>query len=456
MQHQTIIWPWESKKWPTIKNKILDKINSIVDMDSRISSMYNGKLRPRQLSELFTAYFSNDNPHKQITQEHFVEKILPTMQRLIENGPKTFRKFVPRTVCSETNLVMNRIQVATCLSCMWFGLFNYPYLKNSAAKSAQQSAQLTLDDFSDPTFINIFINQNLFSLQCLIGYFTKVEEYVNNPSDDVRTRFSAGKIIIKRSVLSESEDWSHSTKPINVKIMPIGVDLQPCKMRIASAHEFIGGEMFGGAISHDELMLLTYPECLVVTLFCSKLCTNDSVVIMGPEKFSKHTGYGSGVRYAGSWSDETQMGYSADETEVMIQTAVVFIDASQQTSINSQIIDNFVRDLDKAYCGFSALSFKKTECILGGNWSYGFNGNNMQIKFIQQVLAAGQSNKQLVYAPFGHEFEDTATIFADWLIRSKMTVGDLFRAYLQLCRDYLDDKNMRRDLDIFNHIMNNY
>lgn len=478
--------PWESKKWPTIKQRMSDKITSMIDLDSRITAQRIGKsakLRPRQVSEKFTEYYDNyarsiesgsassypvDTAHN---QQYFIDKVLPMMQKLIIDGPKNFRKFTARIVTGDTNLVLSRIQTATIIACMWFDLFTYPYLsaprdvKNP--KTNNLNAKIPkLSDFPEPTLVNCFINSSLFPLSCMIEYFTRLEQYLSSTSttdDDSneKLRFMAGNIIIKRTVMSQTPDWATSNKPLIVKLLKsqntksaseIADVYSRVKLKIASAHDILGGDMFGAGISQEEVMMLTYPECLVATLFCPILLEGETITVFGTERFSNYSGNGGGVRWAGPCHDETPLGYSSDDTEVMYQNGIIFMDAGQKTSMHSQLIDEFGRDLDKAYCGLSSLKFKKRETVLGVNWTYGFNGNDMQIKFIQQLLAAGQSDKMLLYSAHTNDFEENVEYFINWIVRSKLTVGDLFCAYLDMCRDYMKDKSIRRGLDVFSYI----
>ena len=447
---QRVIWPWETRKWPEIKQKITDKIHSIVDMDSRIASMYTGKLKPRQITELFNTYYTDEQYMKdRIPQETIVNKLIPMMQKLISDAPKTFRTFKGKllTPGSATNIVLTRLQAATILAGIWFGLFDYNYVSKGKYK---------IEDFPEPTFVNVFSNQNIFVLQCIVNYFARLYEYMNDPDESARDLFNWGNIIIKRSVLKTKPDWSKIDSPINEIYIGEGtVDDSPAKMHVAYAHEFIGGSLFEGSLTQEEVILLIRPECLVATLFCARMDDNETITIFGAEKMSQYAGYGSSVRFAGNFIDTTPRGYSKDETEVMVQCSVVFMDASSRTSGTSQYIADFERDLNKAYCGFSSFNFSKPlGQVASGNWTYGFNGNNMQLKFIQQVLAASLANKCLVYYPFGRDFEDQVIPFIDWIMRNRYTIGDLFQLYVELMKECYSGPNSRLgDLNVFDCLM---
>lgn len=442
MTHQQrIIWPWETRDWPTTKSKFTEKMNSIVDMDTRVSTMHRGRVKPRQITELFNAYYSSDQKDK-VSKEHFINDILPMMQKFVETAPKTFRGF--NSVVLFDNIALNRLQVATVITCMWFGLLEYDYLSGG---------KLLLEEFPEPTFTKVFNSQNLFALSCLLNYFNRVYEYMYT-DDDTKNTFTAGNIIIKRNVLKPI-DWSTNTKPINEIFVGEGnVDDSSAKLHTVYAHEFIGGNMFKEGLTPEETLLLIRPECLIMTLFCKRMEVNEAYVLMGAEKMSQYKGYGSSVTFAGDYRDTSPRGYSVDETEVMLQHAAIFIDATPKTAGHSQYVHEFDRDLNKAYCGYSALEFKNQTQVSSGNWTYGFNGSAMQVKFIQQVLAASAANKCLAYHAFGRDFEDKIIPFIDWIQRNKKTVADIYNAYKQLITESYSGPHSRlADLDIFECLM---
>lgn len=466
MSHQHLIWPWETKRWVEIKKKTCEKINSIVDLDGRLSSVFIGILHPRQIIELFNTYYRDeDYTRDRIPQDVLIGKIIPCIQELIEMAPKTFRGFNSRLLISGSNgnVVLNRLQVATIIACMWFGLFNYNYVSKGT---------ISIEEFPEPTLVNVFTNRNIFVLQCILGYFARVESYINDTNEDNRTKFNRGRIIIKRHFIEEDVDWVGSNIPITeiniketvytntdnpVKVIHNNADDSSAKLHVAYSHEMIGGKLFEDIITQEEIIMLVRPECIVATLFCAKMNESETITILGAEKISQYFGYGSSVKYAGNFIDSAPNGYSADKTEELLQRAVIFIDASSRTSSSAQFIHDFDRDLKKAFVGFSSLKFSKVEKIASGNWTYGFNGNNMQIKFIQQVIAASAAGKSLVYYPLGRDFEEKLLPFVDWILRNRVTVGSLYNLYKKIMQKYHYDQHARlNELDIFERFIEEY
>lgn len=443
---QKIIWPWETRRWPAIKQKLSEKIANIVSMDSLMASLRCGKSKPQHLIGLFNSYYSDEQyVQDRIDLNHFLNKILPMIQTLILNGPNTFKNFTPHLleVGSQNNICLSRSQAAVIMACIWFDLFDYNYISKGGTK---------LDDLPTPTFENIYNNDNVFALQCLLNYFNRVNYYLDKANNN-RMEFINGRIIIKRNVILDEPDWIDSSAPLSEIYIGEGyMDDSPAKIHVAYAHEYIGGpQIFNKSLSQEEILLLVRPECMIATLFCAKMNENESITVFGAEKMSQYIGYGSSVKFAGNHIDLCTKGCNSRET--MSQIAVIFMDAGKKTDSIDQCINDFGRDLKKAYCGYLSVNMRPGTQIASGNWTYGFNGNNMQLKFLQQLMAASLTNKCLVYYPTGKDFEDQLIPFIQCLENGSVTVGELFEYYLETIKSVYDTHSFPHDMDFFTIIM---
>lgn len=449
MSDQYIILPWRTNKWADIKKKISAPIDSIIDLDSRISSFLSGRIKPRQITDLFNTMYA-DYPDMQtyIPQDVFIKNVIPHIQKLVVDGPVTFKKFAPRVLSynKSQNISFDRVQVATIIACIWFGILNYNYISAGA---------LTIDTFPEATFSYIFSSKNVFALQCVVNYFYRIYQYMNHKDENTRNLFAAGNIIIKKNILREIS-WEDSAALIcNIKCEQGKADDSIAKIHLVSSSEYIGADMFEKTITSEEIVLLTRPECLLAVLLCPKLVDNEAIVVFGAEKMSQYTGYGTNVRFVSNHVEQVKFGYNTDQTEVLAQIANVFIDASPKISSSAQFINDFLRDLDKVYCGLDACNINKQAIVATSHWSYKFNGNNIHIKFLQIVLAASQSNKSLIYFPLDDNMRDTVNSFADWIANNKITVSELMSLYLNIINNI--DRNQRlTDIDIIDHIMQEF
>ncbi len=468
-----IILPWHTRRWREVCPQITERINSIIELDTLLTALSSTqfgpsdlKLRPKQFSDLFNIYSADEQyaAHR-ITADDVIHRLIPCMQRLLLGAPKLFKGFDARALTANgtstspnvppsrdnnenilsTNIVLTRPQVATLITCMWFGLFDYDYVTKG---------NHTVDDFPVPVLLpNICNGRNVFALQCLLVYFDMVS---TNIEDD---NFINGVVILKRSqfIREAPVDWINSTSPVcRIEVSKeMYVDRERAPVLTVFAHEYIGGDMFKQAsLTQEETILLIFPECLVSTIFCSVLDLASTLAIYGAEKLSAYGGYGASTSYIGRYSDDTSRGRIG--RDVMIQRCIIFADASPRTSVKSQFIDDFMRDLDKLWCGYSAASFSRDSVpVSGGNWSYGFNGANMQVKLLQQILAASQAGKSLIYCPVG-AIVDKLNEYMFYLRNEdyEFTVGGLIRAYLKVIDETYTGPNSRlHDLDLMSNII---
>jgi poly(ADP-ribose) glycohydrolase len=437
---QHIIWPWKTKQWTKIKTSVSEPINNFVDLDAKIASLRDSKTRPRLLHELFDAYYNNDDYiNIRVKQDTLFQKILPMLQSLVLDAPNAFRNFSGRVLLpgQNTNITITRRQAAIICACMWFGLFEYDYLSPGERK---------LDEFSEPTFMYGIESGNIVVLQFILSYFLRLCDLVGTPD------YESGILVIQRKSCTQYQ-WTESELPVIAPSIGEGhSDDTFAQVQIAYAHQFIGGDLFKSSITQEELTMLIRPECLSMLIFCARLNNNESVCIYGAEKFSQYTGIGSSIRYLQNYIDSTKKSKVQHEKSqvTMFTNCIVFIDATQKSSARDQAITDFDRDLNKAYCGMTMYSAKCS--VASGNWSYGFNGSNMQVKFIQLMLAASAAGNTLEYHPIGRDFEKQLLPFIDWCAREKIQIKDLYLMYKDLMNNVGSGARIG-DLNIFESIM---
>lgn len=438
--YQHVIWPWKTKNWPKIKQALTEPINNFVDLDAKIASLRESKTRPRLLHELFDLYYSNDDyQNVRIDSAVLFKSIIPTLQKLILDGPRAFKNFSGRLLLpgQSTNITITRRQAAIITACMWFGLFEYDYIA-----PGQSEQPLTIDEFSEPTFMYGIEAGNVAVLQFMLAYFERLGALLDTAD------FENGILIIQRAVL-KPHDWAGDSRQVISPTIGEGrSDDTFAPLQIAYAHQFIGGDLFKSSITQEELTLLIRPECLSMLIFCARLDKNESVCIYGAEKFSQYTGIGSSIRYLEKYGDNTSRGRNGGS--IMLKNCIVFIDATQKSAARDQAVGEFDRDLNKAFCGMSM--YRGVGSVACGNWSYGFNGSNMQVKFIQLLLAASATGRSLEYHPIGRDFEKQLLPFIDWVMREKITIGELYGTYKDLVSS-LGGTARFGDLNIFESLM---
>jgi hypothetical protein len=418
---QSFHFPWTlpGSRWVENCDRICAPLQSITEMDSRIASMYPGKIKIRQISESFKNYYSDSAWIKPITVDEFIKSIVPIMQTLVRDAPLIFNHEVKGLVAGvTTNIVLTRIQIACLMSLTWFGLLNYPYYGDQT------------DNFPEPTFINIFITNNYFALSCLLNYFSRIHKYLK-ADRDIRETFEDSIIIIKRSA-SNPVAWETVDKKLcNVVIESGRVDESSAVLQAVFSQDLIGDKFCSGTLTQEELSILIRPELFVTLILCEAVEAHETITVIGAEKMSHISGFGSTMRFISDYIDNTNTSTNNNTStnDIIKRCANVFLDSTTASPVQ-QFTTHFERDLLKAYTGFNSMNYVTAA---GGMWTCGIAGSNQQLKFIQQLVAASTAGiNTLHYYPGGHDFETALVPFVDWLRRTSLTVAELYTLYAKV------------------------
>lgn len=437
---QRVLLPTDSMKWPTIKTKMAASVDNIVQLDSLFVSLHEGKFKSRTVQDAFRRYHdSNDTLLKIYTEQQIIEKLVPLWRRLVLGARSLFREPIAVLGAGTCNQSLTRLQVATLMTFAWFGLVE------TGAKLSR--GVVKIKHMSRFCFLNIFKSGSIYTLHCLLRYFMVVAEQLETSSDV----FERSVIVVHRRALPQAPAWATSTKLIGEVFMTtpyVASGEEPDVIfETCSCQKILCKKNFQTDLDYEEISFLMYPEALVATLLCTQLDDADSIIVLGAQKMCHITGFSGSARYA---RDYDYVRYGQSSHEYMAQTALICIDASPKISAIDQLIDTFDRDLNKAYSGFSALSFH--DAILTGHWSTILFSGNMQVKFIQQLLAASESDKLLVYQVSSREFEEKICDFMRWMADDEITVGQLYKMYRQVIAKHARG-NRFSEVDLFESIM---
>lgn len=159
---------------------------------------------------------------------------------------------------------------------------------------------------------------------------------------------------------------------------------------------------------------------------------NEIIIVQGCKTISKLEGYGRNIKWYEKnkeWNKRTFIFMDALELDM--------INTDDKNRIIKQLDLNLInRELNKSYCAFSSY-----EClpirfngIITGKWGCGSFGGNKYIKILIQILAASQSN-------------------LDLLVFSDIDEDKLFRTKLNYFFSILSNKNIKIN-DIYNILVN--
>lgn len=448
MSKYKILLPWLMKDWGFKKEKLLQPITNIIDFDSRVAALQRN-FRPRQMADALARFFETDN--LLLTKEHFIGDIVPMLQKMITEGPKTFKNSDCRLLMplSNTNVSLNRLQIATIMACLLFGLIDVNR-KKTKKKVNRKFDPMDIQDhnFQDLSFHYGFLSQNNCFIYSIMNYFDRIHTiWAADP-----TVLKKGIIIYKRYCSHDKLDLSREIKISEVQLGDGTIDDSDAKLHVAFAHNIIGGEnIFGGILSQEELTLLSRPELIPICLFCPEIAENESIIAFGAERMNSFKGFGGSTSFTGNFNDNTPRG---GNDEKLLQTGIIFINSTTKTSSKDICIKYFERDIYKAYIGFSSIKFNTRENIATGNWIYGFNSTNIYVKFIQQLVAASFAGVDLIYYTNNRDVEIEISRFAEWLSYGDINCNTLLSLYKQVMYNAMEDDSVKiSDLNIFNEIM---
>ena len=113
------------------------------------------------------------------------------------------------------------------------------------------------------------------------------------------------------------------------------------------------------------------------------------------------------------------------------------LDEKESNTIAELEQNNSTRELNKAYCGFAAMSRDTFATIGTGHWGCGAFGGHKYAKALIQAMAAAQANTKLLFQDIQSEPKDNDFLpkfmgFLSLLMQNDITVGRLFTAMCEL------------------------
>jgi len=369
------------------------------------------------------ALFQRQHAHKSDPKElqFFLDELLPFIQKLALSLPEVVPE-LPLLVPSPQpqSYTLTKHQCAVLLANAFFCTFDV----------VSPSRFYTKEAFPEFSFRELYLGAGKVAPIFVLHYFKRIYihflEHNSMPQGEITiTRQSLGMASLPK--------WEHSQTPItNMKVDADGtIEDSPAKFHVDFANEYIGGGVLHGGCVQEEIMFMIKPECLVSLLFCARMGINETITITGAERYSNYAGYGMKLKFAGDYTDNTPRDENGN-----IQTVVIAMDATVAfSSANAQYMKSFfLRDLNKAFIGFRDYNNSNSQgtanTIATGNWGCGAFGGDKQLKSLQQLLAASEAKRELMYYTFKDaKLQEYISNFVQKLVEKNATVGLVFRTY---------------------------
>ncbi|XP_066581750.1 poly(ADP-ribose) glycohydrolase isoform X2 [Prorops nasuta] len=404
--------------WALIEQSLMRRIMSSHELETAILS-YNCMFTQRWDFTALHHFFSQilDQDEKQL----FFEGLLPKMISLALQLPILVTGSIP-LLKRHTNrcISISQLQVSSILANAFFCTFPREYSASSYSDCSK---------FQNINFNRLFSafrrdkhNRNnavMEKLKCLFHYFRRVT-----------TKAPEGVITIERRYIPHAscpqwEKQNQKLPPLHITsagtIETDGAGL----LQVDFANKNIGGGVLRTGCVQEEIRFVVCPELITSMLVSETLDDTEVIIITGIERYSKYEGYGNDFKWAGNFVDDTPFDSSNRR-----MTSVVAMDALRFDQPTKQFEpSNIVRELNKAYVGFSGTQTQNNDLpgVATGNWGCGAFRGNPRLKVLIQLMAAAISNRPVVYFTFGDiKLQSEAAAMYWRLIQYNIDVGQLF------------------------------
>jgi poly(ADP-ribose) glycohydrolase len=357
-------------KWYTIQTVLEQPISNTRDFEEAILTI-NSTWRNTNFNafhDFFACHVSNEDYKK------FFEVILPRMQKLALKLPSICSQAIPLLCKGEEKSVTLTSEQIACLLVHAF-LCTYP------RRNAIQDPDDEYFSYPSINFTTLFKSRYQSDLNCppliaeklkclIFAYFDRVT------SDDFDLKYNI--VTFERRVIDMEREsvvkmWQSSEhKLINMNIKSYGSieDDAPCTSQVDFANKMIGGGVLGRGCVQEEIRFLINSECIISRLFCEELDDNECLLIRGSVRYALYTGYGDTFQYRGPFNQEQD----SQQEEIVVIDALNFRDPRSSLVVEDQYkVSCILRELQKAYCGFSRPYFIDKP-IATGNWGCGVFG----------------------------------------------------------------------------------
>lgn len=159
----------------------------------------------------------------------------------------------------------------------------------------------------------------------------------------------------------------------------------------------------------------------------------ESILITGAEQFSTYSHYGWNFTYTGPYTDTNPV-----DDRQRRSVSITAIDAVPFSGASLQFKkQNILRELNKAYCGFSStvigddIATPSLIPVATGNWGCGAFGGDKYLKTLIQWMAASRAGRNVKYSTFKDtKLSERQSQLTEKLLSKEVTVGKLYRILL--------------------------
>ncbi|XP_048764077.2 poly(ADP-ribose) glycohydrolase-like isoform X2 [Ostrea edulis] len=429
------------RRWEIIESAFKKPIPGPMELADAICK-YNTKMTEKNFQILY--HFCIDILSN-AERRHFFENTLPKMIKLALSLPNLITQPIPLLKRNRSkSITMSQEQVACLLANAFFCTFPR---RNARGKASEYFNYPSINFSSlydgDPFYQPI----KLEKLKCIFHYFRRVT-----------TKMPAGVVTFTRQSLDNFPDWKNlETKLTDIHVSAEGTieDDGDGLLQVDFANKYLGGGVLGMGAVQEEIRFLICPEMLVTRLFTECLEKNESLIMMGCERFSNYSGYAGKFEWSGDFVDQTERdAWGRLYTDVIAIDALVIREHSHQFRLGSVI-----RELNKAYSGFYSRSHSPGSSIplpavCTGNWGCGAFGGDKQLKALIQMMAATMARREVCYYTFDDKLlRDEMFDIHTYLTKTNcLGIGNILTLIEQYGKKIAGSKQTKKSMSLFQYI----
>mmetsp|Transcript_18562 Transcript_18562/g.25825 ORF Transcript_18562/g.25825 Transcript_18562/m.25825 type:complete len:455 (+) Transcript_18562:174-1538(+) len=414
--------PFDSKeRWDLIQKCLKKDMKNMEDLNRAIGELHQGKVEFKNAA-LAKVLKAEEEAESFFQKRTFFAEILPFIQSLVLKLPEAFKERKRLELLKINHPGMRRFSSLQCACLNAAAFFN---LLPHGDRCPELSFAFVLQYMPE-------------KVKFLLNYFVRL-----------RTKMPDRYVEIFRNVLPkekafDSEKLAESKtplKPFEVKKRPHMIEDAEGLLQADFANEWIGGGVLQTGCVQEEILFMEKPECLISLFLCQVMQANESITIVGAERFSKHTGYARSTKFAGSFEDKQPL-----DGKKRISNVVACYDAIIARHTNQFSQGLMLREVNKTYVAVAlgdeitigtksgegeAKTPYKFEAFATGNWGCGAFGGDIPLKAMLQWIGCSEAGKDVVYFDFGDRRAAGLGETAANLQKAKVTVGWLWRKLRQ-------------------------
>jgi len=410
-----LVLPSESEhEWAYVKEVLDCPLNTVADLDSMLTKFSAMDEQPKVCTFFQTVPGSADAGNFDF--HHFFLRGAPLLVQLALEMPQLFACvsipiFLTRSSWEGPNIfgrkrfTLSRRQCACLLAHSFFGSLKRP------PDVERNNFRFTVADL----FVGTAVSPN--SAVTFLNYFTMLAQ--NGIPD--------GLLTFERRGYSPGPmpwQWKNNPAPLcKIELVSGNIEDSIADVHADFANAFIGGGVMTGDFAMEEILFLMKPELMVAMALENRMTDTEVICVSGALQYSLIDGYGSSFEFAGQYDGRRQGP----------PPTISAIDAIRGGGPAMTEIA-MLRDMNKA-----RLAFDGARQVATGHWGCGAFGNNHDLMFLKQWLAASEAGAERI---FYHDFNRRQSHNIHPLARrlEHLSVGQLWDFMLQLTNDLVPCK----------------